>query len=56
VFITLLKKQIINNLKKIKVKGKIFYANINSKYTLIPFNVKKNYTGITKYFPADSKE
>jgi hypothetical protein len=39
-----------------KNKGKIFYNNINSKYTLIPFNAKKNYIGITKYFPADSKE
>lgn len=55
-YITLLKQQIIKNLKKIKGKGKIFCTNINSKYTLIPFNIKKNYTGITKYFPADSKE
>jgi hypothetical protein len=35
---------------------KIFNSNINSKYNLIPFNLKGNYKGITKYYPADSKE
>ena len=39
------------------LKKNIFYKNINyNKYKLVPFNVKVNYVGYTKYFPADSKE
>ena len=44
------------NLTK-QLKKNIFYKNINyNKYKLVPFNVKVNYVGYTKYFPADSKE
>ena len=40
-----------------QLKKNIFYKNINyNKYKLVPFNVKINYVGHTKYFPADSKE
>jgi hypothetical protein len=38
------------------VQNNIFCKNINSKYKLIPFNIKNNSKGIIKYFPADSKE
>lgn len=46
------------NLNLIKQSKKnIFYKNINyNKFKLVPFNIKVNYVGYTKYFPADSKE
>jgi len=34
----------------------LFLKNINKKYKLIPFNVIKSDTGITRYFPAATKE
>lgn len=44
------------NLKKIEILEKIFSSNINTRFKLIPFNIKNNYVGNIKYFPADSKE
>jgi hypothetical protein len=37
-------------------KSNIFINNINNKYKLVPFKIKENIVGKTKYFPAESKE
>jgi hypothetical protein len=44
------------NIEKKQIQEKIFLKNINTKLKLIPFNIKNNYVGNIKYFPADSKE
>ena len=46
-----------NTYKKDIISQKnILIKNINTKNRLVPFNVKVNYVGNIKYFPADSKE
>jgi hypothetical protein len=45
---------ILENL--LNTKNEIFSKNINNKSKLMPFNIKKNFVGNIKYFPADSKE
>jgi hypothetical protein len=42
--------------KDILSQKNILIKNINTKNRLVPFNVKVNYVGNIKYFPADSKE
>jgi hypothetical protein len=41
---------------KIKANNKIFTKNVNSKFKLVPFNIKVTDKGNVKYFPAASKE
>jgi len=42
--------------KNLKKRNNIFFKNINNNYKLIPLNIKKNYVGEFKYYPAASKE
>lgn len=49
-----MKKNIYNDL--LKNKKEIFFKNINNKSKLIALNIKENFVGNNKYFPADSKE
>ena len=42
--------------KNLKKNNNIFIKNINNNYKLIPLNIKKNYVGEFKYYPAASKE
>ncbi len=44
------------SLKKEKLGSHIFNKNLKNNYKLIPFNVRINAVGKTRYFPAPSKE
>jgi hypothetical protein len=37
-------------------ESNICINNINNKYKFVPFKIKENIVGKTKYFPAESKE
>ena len=50
-----------NNIKSLNltdklITEKIFLKNLNNKSKLTPFNTEKLHVGVTKFFPADSKE
>ena len=57
-YISLLKIFLLNTLlnNSSKIQRNIFNKNINNKYKLIPFNLKENFVGETKYSPPASKE
>jgi len=38
------------------INSYIFNNNLNTNYKLVPFNIRKNDVGKTKYFPASAKE
>ena len=38
------------------IRTYIFNNNVNTNYKLVPFNIRKNDVGKTKYFPASAKE
>ena len=48
------------NLRDMSLKNNtnstIFTKSVNNKYKLIPFNIRKNSVGDTRYSPAVSKE
>ena len=39
-----------------KQQKNIFIQNMNNKYKLVPFNIRENFVGETKYSPPVSKE
>ena len=46
----------MSHIKQITSHITIFQKNMNNSYKLIPFNIRRNDMGDTKYFPAASKE
>lgn len=49
-------KSPITNEIVVKKQRNIFIQNMNNKYKLVPFNIRENNVGETRYSPPASKE